>query len=121
MSSRLLRIVVATSLALLPMQSAVDRQSQVVFAISAQCTAAAAASAYAYGGGWVGGANDNLNTTMNSYSDCLSASQQLAIQVSGSACGSYGTGQAYALVEWHIVWDGVYQGQVNQQYDCGDV
>jgi hypothetical protein len=119
--SRLFRIVVATSLALLPMQGLIEPQSDVAFARSAQCNVAAGASAQLYSGGYVGGANDNLNTTLGSYSDCLSAGQALAIQVSGNACGSYGAGQAYAVVEWHIVWDGTYQGQVNQQYDCGDV
>ena len=121
MFNRLLRVAVATSLALLPMQLTVDHTSYVALARAAQCTSAAGASAQLYSGGYVGGANDNLNATFNSYSECLSAAQQLAIQVAGSACGSYGAGQAYALVEWHIVWDGTYQGQVYQQYDCGDV
>jgi hypothetical protein len=118
---RLLRVVVATSLALLPMQITVERQSDVAFAQEGQCTSAAGASAQLYGGGYVGGANDNLSGSYGSYSECLSASQQLAIQVAGNACGSYGAGQAYAQVEWQVVWEGEYQGQVNQQYDCGDV
>lgn len=118
---RLLRVVVATSLALLPIQIAVDRHSHVAFAQGGQCTTAAGAAAMLYSGGVVGMANDNLDGAYGSYSACLAASQALAIQVAGNACGSYGAGQAYAAVEWHIVWAGTYQGQVNQQYDCGDV
>jgi len=117
---RVLRLVVATSLALL-LQFAVDRQSDVAFAKGGQCVSAAGASAQLYSGGYVGNANDNLNGAYGSYSECLSASQQMAIQVAGAACGSYGAGQAYAQVEWQVVWEGTNQGQVNQQYDCGDV
>jgi hypothetical protein len=100
----------------------VEPQSDVAFARSSYCVISSTAGAYAYGSGnQVGGGNGGHGAYWDTYSECLSAGQALAIQVSGSACGSYGAGQAYALVEWHITWDGTYQGQVNQQFDCGDV
>jgi hypothetical protein len=121
--NRLLRVVVATALALLPMQMLAEPQSDVAFAESAAfCSISAQAGAYTYSGGQlVGGDNGGHGAFWDTYSECLAAGQALAIQVSGGACGSYGAGQAYAAVEWHIVWDSQYQGQVNQQYDCGDV
>lgn len=121
MCKRSLRILVATALAFFPMQMTVDRQSNVAFAIG-QCDSTSHAIAYLYNGGTQVGENfGNLNGTTFTYEDCLSLAQGLAISVSGSACGSYGPGEAYAQVEWHVWWDGQYQGQVNQQYDCGDV
>ena len=121
MFDRLLRIVAVTSLALLPMQATVERESQVAFAQGGSCLSPAYAAAYVYGGGFVNDSWNQLSGTYGDYSACLQAAQQHAISVAGNACGSYGAGQAYALVNWHISWNGQYQGEVNQQYDCGDV
>lgn len=61
--------------------------------------------------------------------DCVTTSQNEAINTVGNAClqaavgrGTYGVG--YAVVSWSVSWDEAELtsgGPVAQQYDCGDV
>ena len=122
MFHRVLRVAVVTSLALLPIQQiAVGHDSHVALAQGGACRSPAYAAAFLYSGGFITDAAGTLTGTYGDYSTCLQGAQISAIFVAAQACGSYGSGQAYAQVTWEVYWNEDYQGQVNQQYDCGDI
>ena len=95
----------------------------VAHASSGYCEYADSATAYRYDDGSPVGSSGGSGVYLDgeTVDQCVAVAQNYAIADSGSACGGYESGVAYAVVEWHVWWNGEDAGAVVQQYDCGDV
>ncbi len=127
MWSRLLRVTLFTCLPTVVFSVVTTRTARLhADDVVNHCRSDAVAYSYYYSNGSQDAvASDLIDTyAYPDYGACLSAGQNLAINVAGRSCvgvrrGEYGI--VYSHVVWDVFWNEEYQGTVDQQYDCGDV
>ena len=126
MSMRVLRLVLLVALFAV-MSIHVLPHTGVVRADGGTCQSSGVGTAYRYSDGApLFSTSFSLGpAAYDAYENCLSDSQGQAIFVCRASCafgGAYGQhGVAYCRVDWSVYWDGDFQGNPVQQYDCGDV